>query len=690
MGMAGPHQKTCVFVGDYEILGRLAAGGMAEILLARLDGTEGFEKQVALKRLLPKYARNPEYAQMFIQEARIMARLHHKNIVQIFDVAESAGIHYLVMEHLEGVDAKKIMNAHPNRCVPYALAVHIGINVCAGLQFAHELKDPQGRPLEIVHRDISPANIVVTHTGGVKLIDFGIATARGREFETQTGIVKGTEAYMSPEQARCQLVDRRSDIYSLAVVLFEMTTGKLPTRNGRHHLAGRREVEPARLLHPEYPPDLEAILLRALSMSPDERFPTASEFQDALEAFSMRHRLNVSQDELGKTARSIAGQNAEIGSAPTVALADSGKLHNPAPSAKGADTSPTAPAGPAAAAPANAPPIIAARPALSHRTPSYTPPPAYAPEAAPEYTPPPSPYEASAAEPPTYGAPTAPYAGPAAGGHAAPPQAGYAAPSPTPAPAASPVPVAYGAPAGAAYVATPMVMPAQRPVLHPTPSHPTPSHSTPPHQTPSHHTPSHDMPAPVVSSRPSVHEPAPADDEEAPAEAASAVRPSSNRFLWIGLAAGSVLFSILFLVFRASGAPAPQASPEHQTVEMAQGSPQSIPLQGGQPQEPWAPPPLPDTYTSAPATVPGMPAAEPAAPTLPPPAPAWQPPTPISPEGEAALQSFKALQQMDDPSLPPAPRRPIKRKSGRVRTSEMRNSDVGKWDPKSPFLPGGR
>src|SRR5262245_18713528 len=190
--MAGPHQKTSVFVGDYEILGRLAHGGMAEILLARLEGTEGFEKQVALKRLLPKYARNPEYAQMFIEEARILARLQHKNIVQIFDVAEAGGVHYLVMEHLQGVDVRKIMRAYPESRVPLEHALQIANDVCCGLHFAHELKENTGRSLDVVHRDISPANIVVTLGGDVKLIDFGIATAAGREFETQTGIVKGT------------------------------------------------------------------------------------------------------------------------------------------------------------------------------------------------------------------------------------------------------------------------------------------------------------------------------------------------------------------------------------------------------------------------------------------------------------------------------------------------------------------
>ena len=618
--MAGPHQKTCVFVGDYEILGRLAAGGMAEILLARLDGTEGFEKQVALKRLLPKYARNPEYSAMFIEEARIMARLHHKNIVQIFDVAESGGIHYLVMEHLEGVDAKKIMNAHPEKRVPYGLALHIASNVCAGLHFAHELRDPKGRALEIVHRDISPANIVVTHAGGVKLIDFGIATARGREFETQTGIVKGTEAYMSPEQARCQLVDRRSDVYSLGVVLFEMTTGKLPTRNGRHHLAGRREVEPARMLVPDYPPELEAILLRSLAMSPDDRYPTAQALQDELEAFALQHGLTLSQEELGVTARSIAGEVAEIGSAPTVAIADSGKLLNASPSASVVvEEGPTAPAAPTPAPP-SAPPIIAS--------------PIHAPAAAPR---------GAMAQVTPSGYVTPP-------GYAA---AGFAPAHYTPPAVPAPPPPAYGGSPLAAYVS-------------PAPAHHTPPQVMPQH-TPAHHTPAPGMVAP--RSAPPVSGAPAAAPMPVAGEGVSAAIPSPSRFIWIVSAVAVLLLTILILA-STSGAK-PEATVE--TTNYQAPVPES--LGGAAPAETYAtPPPLPTTYTPDPPLEA---------------APREVIPTPVSPAAAEELARFKRLQEIDDVSRPPV-KSPVKRKGGRLKTSVARQGVVGRWDPKSPFLPGGR
>jgi eukaryotic-like serine/threonine-protein kinase len=305
--MALPDRNTAVFVGDYEILGRLGAGGMAEILLARRDGGDAADRQVVLKRLLPKYAGNPQHARMFMDEARILSRLHHPNIVRIFDVEQAKGQNYLVMEHLDGVDVRKIRNELGTR-VPLEHALAIAIDAAAGLHFAHEQVDGDGRSLDIVHRDVSPGNIVVTATGEVKLIDFGIATAIVREEQTRTGIVKGTQAYMCPEQARAMPLDRRGDVYSLAVVLYELTTGALPTRNGRNHLEAMRPVDSLRARLPDYPRALEEILVRALSVSPDMRPATAAQLREELVAFMRASGLAVSREQMAALVRTVRGE----------------------------------------------------------------------------------------------------------------------------------------------------------------------------------------------------------------------------------------------------------------------------------------------------------------------------------------------------------------------------------------------
>jgi serine/threonine-protein kinase len=297
--LALPERNTAIFVGDYEILGRLGAGGMAEVLLAR---TEGSSHQVVLKRLLPKYAKNPEAARMFMDEARILSRLNHPNIVRIYDVAQANGQHYLVMEHLDGVDLRKIKSEFGGK-VPIGAAVAIAMEAAAGLHYAHELVNDQGRSLELVHRDVSPANIVVTGSGEVKLIDFGIATAIVREQETRTGIVKGTHSYMCPEQVRMLPLDRRGDIYSLAVVLFELTSGLLPTRNGRHHLEGMRPVDSPRALEPSYPRELEEVLVRAMAPVADMRPATAAQFRDELAEALRAMGVTLTRQDLSELAR---------------------------------------------------------------------------------------------------------------------------------------------------------------------------------------------------------------------------------------------------------------------------------------------------------------------------------------------------------------------------------------------------
>ena len=275
--------------GKYLLVGELATGGMAEIFLAVRTGLEGVLKVVALKRVLPHLSSSPEFTQMFIDEARIVARLDHPNIVRTYEFDEYAGQYFTVMEYLAGEDLAKVLNriAASRQPMPVELAASIISQVCRGLHFAHELTDARGRPLGLVHRDVTPSNIIVTFAGEVKLIDFGIAKAAERMTETRSGSIKGKIAYMSPEQSRSRAVDRRSDVFSAGVVLWELLTGKplFARETEAQALYGivNDPIPRVTKLRPEIPVELEAIIMRALARAPDSRFQTAEDMQLALD-----------------------------------------------------------------------------------------------------------------------------------------------------------------------------------------------------------------------------------------------------------------------------------------------------------------------------------------------------------------------------------------------------------------------
>ncbi|MBC7792863.1 MAG: serine/threonine protein kinase, partial [Clostridia bacterium] len=210
-------------IGDYTILNRLALGGMAEILLAKRQGPMGFAKPVVLKRLLPQLAADKMFTTMFLNEAKLAARLSHPNIVQINDLGQSGASFYIAMEYLAGEDLAtiiRVMSARKAR-LPKHIAARIVADSANALHYAHELRDDEGNSLGIVHRDVSPQNIFLTTQGTVKVVDFGIAKCEDREVKTQTGIVKGKIEYMPPEQMTGKRVDHRADIYALGVVLYE-------------------------------------------------------------------------------------------------------------------------------------------------------------------------------------------------------------------------------------------------------------------------------------------------------------------------------------------------------------------------------------------------------------------------------------------------------------------------------------
>ena len=287
-------------LGKYDLIRQIAVGGMAELYLARTVGIEGFEKLVVVKRILPQYATNASFVNMFLNEARLAATLHHPNIAQVYDIGQEQGDYFFSMEYVHGEDLGHLVAAATENGVPVSLdaALTLCAGLCAGLHHAHEKAGPDGKPLIVVHRDVSPSNVLVSYDGAVKLVDFGIARVSNAPSSTQGGL-KGKIAYMSPEQCRGKTaVDRRSDIFSIGTILYELTTGQLPFRDETEYailnLIVNQDAEPPSKLVPEYPPALEAIVMRALARDPANRYPTALALQGDLEDFAHENRLRVS------------------------------------------------------------------------------------------------------------------------------------------------------------------------------------------------------------------------------------------------------------------------------------------------------------------------------------------------------------------------------------------------------------
>ena len=273
----------------YELLGPLGAGGMAEVLLARTRGAHGFERLLAVKRILPERAKDPDAVRMLLDEARNAAVLSHHRIVQVFDIAMRDGAVLYAMEYLHGQTLEAVLERAGK--LPLEIAIAICVAVADGLHHAHE------RPQAIVHRDVAPSNVMMLYDGNIKLIDFGIAKAANNLSNTVYGTFKGRLGYSSPEQCMCMAVDRRTDVYSLAVMLYELTTGRPAfTANDEAHMLQvmtEARVTPPRQIDPAYPPALEAIVMKGLARDREERYPTAAAFQQELEAFAQRAGLNL-------------------------------------------------------------------------------------------------------------------------------------------------------------------------------------------------------------------------------------------------------------------------------------------------------------------------------------------------------------------------------------------------------------
>ena len=324
-------------LGNYRLLAELGRGGMADVYLAvRNDNAAYFAKLVVIKKLKEHLAFDTDFMTMLIDEARIAARLNHPNLVQTIEIGEYDEQHFLTMEYLDGQPLHRILNRARGR---FSRQMYLSVltDVLNGIQYAHDLKDFDGTPLDIVHRDVTPHNVFVTYEGQVKVVDFGIAKAAGRSSETRHGVVKGKVAYMAPEQASGATIDRRVDVFAIGVMAYEaaigarMWKGVSETDILRRLLSGDVPTSP-RAVDATIDEELDRICQRALAFSPDDRYPTAAAFQRDLEAYLTASAARSSPRELGgfvaelfadkreKTAQIIAAQLSQLRDQPPRSL----------------------------------------------------------------------------------------------------------------------------------------------------------------------------------------------------------------------------------------------------------------------------------------------------------------------------------------------------------------------------------
>ena len=302
-------------LGSYDLVRHLATGGMAEIWLARQSGPGGFDRELAIKRILPHLAREKRFVSMFLDEARIASGLRHPNIVQIYELGEADGEFFIAMEYIEGADLADLLDEAETSGIefPIAISVRIIADILAALDFAHDFR-VDGVPQHIVHRDVSPHNVLIGTDGIIKLVDFGIAHAVERHAKTETGLVKGKLSYMAPEQIEQAAVDRRADVFAAGVLLYELLTNKPPF--GRELAAVNQilndDPDDPRLLRPDLPDELVPILFRALEKEPGRRYPTAQAMLEDLEEVLRSFDKYVSPKHVARFAeRLLAGQPLE-------------------------------------------------------------------------------------------------------------------------------------------------------------------------------------------------------------------------------------------------------------------------------------------------------------------------------------------------------------------------------------------
>ena len=288
--------------GRYELIRRLATGGMGEVYLARAEGVAGFEKRVVIKKILRQFTTDAKFVERFIDEGKTLVNLSHGNIVPVFDLGVVDGEYYLAMEHVDGRDLRDLIRFLDGETLPWHLAAYIMRSVCQALAFAHDRSDPDGQALEIIHRDISPSNIMVSRDGEVKLVDFGIARSTRNLHETISGFIEGKVYYMSPEQARGEPLDRRTDLFSLGTVFYEVMTGRraFDGENELQVLERIKTHEPTRpdQLNDEIPGGMADVIMRCLERAREDRYETASQVIDDLQRVQIAEACVSGEAEL--------------------------------------------------------------------------------------------------------------------------------------------------------------------------------------------------------------------------------------------------------------------------------------------------------------------------------------------------------------------------------------------------------
>lgn len=308
----------------YNILKKLDAGGMAEIFLAEAESIEGFKKRVAIKRVLPELVQQRNLLAMFLDEARLSLRFNHANIAHTFDVGHSNDTYFIVMEYVEGTNLKRIMDLNRKRKsrLPVALTLYIMTEVCRGLAYAHDFRDNEGKLLNVVHRDVSPPNVLLSRQGEVKIVDFGLAKATSQLEITESGMVKGKFAYLSPEVAFGNPADLRSDIFACGIILFELLTGERLFL-GENDIKTVELVRNARIpsiqeRNPAVKQELEQIVLKALARSPMDRYSSCNQLADAMTGYLFDYGLKVTPTDVQRLVESY--EKERVGAEPKPAL----------------------------------------------------------------------------------------------------------------------------------------------------------------------------------------------------------------------------------------------------------------------------------------------------------------------------------------------------------------------------------
>jgi serine/threonine-protein kinase len=290
----------------YRVIEKLESGGMAEVFRAESEGLQGFKKQVAIKRVLPHLSEKKKFISMFLDEARLSAHLTHSNCVQVFDIGVGDNAYFIVMEFVDGANLKSIIESlrkSGNR-LPVSYAAFIALEICKGLSYAHELRDPSGQDLHIVHRDMSPPNVLITKYGEIKIVDFGLAKANSQLERSEPGIIKGKFSYLSPEAAMGQEVDARTDIFAVGIILWELLTGQRLFMGDTDFQTVKKvqqaQIPSASAINPDVPPELERILAKSLTRDPEARYRTARELGQDLSKLMFKLGTPVSAFDIAQ------------------------------------------------------------------------------------------------------------------------------------------------------------------------------------------------------------------------------------------------------------------------------------------------------------------------------------------------------------------------------------------------------